>query len=267
MVVSTASAPGGATEDPQLLTHDSRVDLLLLGMFLEQPQGFDHAGCRARRMANSRRPGWRKAPRQELNRNDHYRCPPPDAVKRQRQVVRLPAILILAAIGLGQVLVRSAGCSCGAVLGDASPMPCTAVPPAAAHVPEPKHEGRPTAPAGGHDEHDVETEVDLGTFSMTVSMARFQASLLTQLSTSTARSTNRSTPSSSRALRSPTSSAAAGGAGAAARHRHFAAHRPRLDGAEKAATRAAQSVAGQSLAERRHRQRFRHPGTLEPQPN
>jgi chemotaxis protein MotB len=38
MVVSTASAPGGATEDPQLLTHDSRVDLLLLGMFLEQPK-------------------------------------------------------------------------------------------------------------------------------------------------------------------------------------------------------------------------------------
>ena len=36
MVVSTASAPGGATEDPQLLTHDSRVDLLLLGSFLEQ---------------------------------------------------------------------------------------------------------------------------------------------------------------------------------------------------------------------------------------
>ena len=42
--VATASAPGGTTDDPQLLNHDARVDVLLLGQFLDSPKSVTGPG-------------------------------------------------------------------------------------------------------------------------------------------------------------------------------------------------------------------------------
>jgi flagellar basal body-associated protein FliL len=95
----------------------------------------------------------------------------PSPTPARRTIARLPAILILAAIGLGQVMValvflRSVpDGSAHASAADAAPV----VP-----VAEPKHEAAHDA----HDEHNVETEVDLGTFSLTVSVARAKPMLL-----------------------------------------------------------------------------------------
>ncbi len=95
----------------------------------------------------------------------------PPTTSARRKIARLPAILILAAIGLGQVLIalvflRSMPDSA------AHAEPAEAV--IAAPVAEPKHE----AAHGGHDEHSAEVEVDLGTFSLTVAVARSKPLLL-----------------------------------------------------------------------------------------
>jgi hypothetical protein len=99
----------------------------------------------------------------------------PSAVKRT--VARLPAILILAAIGLGQVLVALVFLRS---VPDGSAQASSVEAVAAAPVAEPKHEPAHDShdSHGGHDEHNVETEVDLGTFSLTVSVARTRPLLL-----------------------------------------------------------------------------------------
>ena len=89
-------------------------------------------------------------------------------------MARLPAILILAAIGLGQVLIALVFLRS---VPDASPSAAAAEAVPAAPAAEPKHEAAHDA-HGGHEEHNVETEVDLGTFSLTVSVAQAKPLLL-----------------------------------------------------------------------------------------
>jgi flagellar basal body-associated protein FliL len=99
----------------------------------------------------------------------------PSAVKRT--VARLPAILILAAIGLGQVMVALVFLRS---VPDGSAHAGTADATLVTPVVETKHEAAHDSHGshGGHDDHNMETEVDLGTFSLTVSVARAKPLLL-----------------------------------------------------------------------------------------
>jgi hypothetical protein len=82
--------------------------------------------------------------------------------------------MILAAIGLGQVLIALAFLRS---VPD-SPAPADAAEAiAVAPVAEPKHEAAHGS-HDAHDEHNVELEVDLGTFAMTVAVAKSKPLLL-----------------------------------------------------------------------------------------
>ena len=95
----------------------------------------------------------------------------PAPTTARRTIARLPAILILAAIGLGQVLVALVFLRS---VPDSSANSGEAEAALIAPVVESKHEAAHEA----HDEHGVETEVDLGTFSLTVSVAKSRPMLL-----------------------------------------------------------------------------------------